>query len=128
MSFALRFLTLFLAVSTLAQGFSSPNKSARRAAKPVEREDLPTLDVPKGSPPVDAPKGVTSKELYLPTYTLLRSGPVSFVRRLADGKTYERYVWKYMKDYKEDSLMAAQGNVDAYLGSAGKYFKSRMPC
>jgi hypothetical protein len=118
MSFVLRFLTLFLALSTLAEGFSSPN-SARRGAKPVQREDLPTLDAPKGSPPVGAPKGVSCKEFYLPTYTLLRSGPVSFVRRVADGKTYEQYVWKYMKDYKENSLMAAQGNADAYLASAG---------
>ncbi len=85
----------------------------------VVREDLPTLDTPQGSPPMDAPKGVSSKQFYLPPYTLLRSGPVAFVRRIADGNTYEQYVWKYMKEYKETSLMTAQGNADAYLASAG---------
>jgi len=69
---------------------------------------------------VEPPKGVSSSQFYLPTYTLLRSGPVSFIRRVADGKTYEEYVWKYMQDYKEKSLMTAQGNADAYLASAGR--------
>mmetsp|Transcript_102116 Transcript_102116/g.286273 ORF Transcript_102116/g.286273 Transcript_102116/m.286273 type:complete len:182 (-) Transcript_102116:21-566(-) len=123
----LKFLTLLLALSAVVvvEGFSSPNKSARRAAKPVEREDLPTLDTMKGSLPVDAPKGVSSRDFYLPTYTLLRAGPVSFVRRVADGKTYEQYVWKYMKDFKEDSLMTAQGNADAYLASADDWAEQK---
>jgi hypothetical protein len=69
--------------------------------------------------PVTPPKGVSAREFYLPTYTLLRAGPVSFVRRVTDGKNYEQKVFKYMKDFKENSLMTAQGNADAYLASAG---------
>jgi hypothetical protein len=69
--------------------------------------------------PVAPPPGVNSKEFYLPTYTLLRAGPVSFTRRLIDPKNYQEKVFKYMKDFKEDSIMSAQGNADAYLASPG---------
>lgn len=79
--------------------------------------DLPTLDVTE---PVVAPSGVSSNQFYLPTYTLLRAGPVAFVRRLVDQRGYEQTVYKYMADYKENSLMTAQGNADAYLASPGK--------
>lgn len=94
------------------------------AAKPpprsvVTREELPTLEVPKGENPLSPPTGVSKGDFYLPTYTLLRAGPVSFARRLIDGKSYEQYVYKYMKDFKDDSMMAAQGNADAFLASAG---------
>ena len=99
---------LSLMASTAA--LSSPSRVVRQ-------EDLPTLDAPV---PVEPPTGVTSKEFYLPTYTLLRSGPVSFARRLVDSKGYQSKVFKYMNDYKEDSLMTAQGNADAYLASPGK--------
>jgi hypothetical protein len=56
----------------------------------------------------------------------LRAGPVSFTRRLIDPKNYQEKVFKYMKDFKEDSLSSAQGNADAYLASPGAY--SRMAC
>jgi len=88
---------------------------------PVIREDLPTLESPNGVAPIDPPKGCTSKAFYPPTYTLIRSGPASFLRRLVVGKKYEQYVWKYMKDYKEDSIGTAQGNADAFLASAGRF-------
>lgn len=97
---------------TLAHGFASRTSPA----KVVTREDLPNLETKE---PVAPPKGVGSNQFYLPTYTLLRAGPVSFVRRVVGGGEYEQYVFKYMKDYKEDSLMTAQGNADAYLASAG---------
>ena len=112
-----RIVLLVLTLAALAQGFSTGSRTP--ASKPVNREDLPTLDVPAGTPPVPAPKDMASSDFYLPTYTLLRAGPVSFVRRVIDGRLYEQYVWKYMKDYQEDSLMTAQGNADAYLASAG---------
>lgn len=87
-----------------------------------QREDLPTLDISPGSIPVlESPyPGINAKQFYPATYTLLRAGPVSFLRRLTNGNSYEQYVWKYMKDYKDDSLMSAQGNADAFLASAGK--------
>jgi hypothetical protein len=116
---SIRFIsTLLLLVtwSVAVQGFSGRNP---RAVQPVSREDLPTLELPKGAPPVDPPKGMTSKNFYPPTYTLIRSGPASFLRRVVAGGQYDQYVWKYMKDYKEDSTMTAQGNADAFLASAG---------
>jgi hypothetical protein len=105
-------LVLCLSVLAPSHAFSS-----RSPAKPsVNREDLPSLEA---ADPVTPPKGVSAREFYLPTYTLLRAGPVSFVRRVTDGKNYEQKVFKYMKDFKENSLMTAQGNADAYLASAG---------
>ncbi len=110
-------VVLLASWAVVVDGFAGRNS---RAAQPVVvREDLPTLEMPKGAPPVDPPKGLTSKAFYPPTYTLIRSGPASFLRRLAVGNTYDQYVWKYMKDYKEDSIMTAQGNADAFLVSAG---------
>ena len=79
-------------------------------------EDLPTLEPMKA---YQAPKGVSPAQFYLPTYTLLRAGPVGFLRRLIDPKKYEQLVYKYMQDYKENSLMSAQGNADAFLASPG---------
>ena len=93
----------------------------------MTKEDLPTLD---STEPISAPPGVTSEQFYLPTYTLLRAGPVSFTRRLLGPKEYEKKVFKYMQDFKEDSLMTAQGNADAYLASPDnwveqKYFEQK---
>jgi hypothetical protein len=105
---------LFLCLSLLAPSHAFSGRSPGQTA--VNREDLPSLEA---ADPVTPPKGVSASEFYLPTYTLLRAGPVSFVRRVTDGKNYEQKVFKYMKDFKEDSLMTAQGNADAYLGNAG---------
>lgn len=82
------FLLLSLAGMTV-HGFSSRATPPKRRGK-VQREDLPTLDIPKGSPLIEAPNGVSASQFYLPTYTLLRAGPVSFLRRIADGKSYEQ--------------------------------------
>ena len=113
-------LVLLIVSSTVVvEGFSGRNPRAR--SPPVVRDELPTLELPKGASPLDPPQGVTIKDFYPPTYTLIRSGPASFLRRVFVGKTYEQLVWKYMKDYKEDSLMTAQGNADAFLASGGKY-------
>ena len=111
---------VLLAVGSIAvvEGFAGRNP---RAAAPVVREDLPTLELPKGASPVDPPRGLTSKAFYPPTYTLIRAGPASFLRRVFVGGKYDQYVWKYMKDYKEDSIMSAQGNADAFLASAGRF-------
>ena len=102
-------------VSTV-EGFAARASAAK--AKVWTGKDLPSLDVSDGGVP--APNGVSSKEFYLPTYTLLRAGPVSFVQRLADPKKYEKTVFKYMSEFKEESLMTAQGNADAYLAAPGK--------
>jgi hypothetical protein len=113
----LSMMVLFATWTVVVEGFAGRNSPVARPV--VVREDLPTLELPNGAPPVDPPKGYSSKAFYPPTYTLIRSGPASFLRRLAVGKTYDQYVWKYMKDYKEDSIMTAQGNADAFLASAG---------
>jgi len=105
-------LTFLFSLFAMSKAFSS-----RTPARVVNREELPSLEI---NEPLTAPKGVSSKEFYLPTYTLLRAGPVSFVRRLVDPKKYENTVYKYMNDYKEKSIGTAQGNADAYLASAGK--------
>jgi hypothetical protein len=111
-----RLAGLFLCLSLLAPHSHAFSSKSPARPTPVNREDLPSLEAVD---PVTPPKGVSASEFYLPTYTLLRAGPVSFVRRVADGKNYEQKVFKYMKDFKENSLMTAQGNADAYLASAG---------
>jgi hypothetical protein len=109
--------------TTVTRGTSTNNSNKQKmpSATSPKREDLPTLDVPRGSLPVLEPPypGISAQQFYPPTYTLLRAGPVSFLRRITSGKSYEQYVWKYMKDYRDDSLMSAQGNADAFLASAG---------
>jgi hypothetical protein len=122
------FISLLLVAGAsivVVEGFAGRNP---RAAPPVVREDLPTLELPKGAATVDPPRGMTSKAFYPPTYTLIRAGPASFLRRLFVGGKYDQYVWKYMKDYKENSLMSAQGNADAFLASAGRFSCNARDC
>jgi len=107
-----------------AAGKNNSNKG-RRIAKVITRDELPTLDLGKNGKIV-APTGISKTDFYLPTYTVLRSGPVSFTRRLLDGGSYEQRVYKYMKDFNEDSVMTAQGNVDAYLASADDWADQKL--
>jgi hypothetical protein len=101
---------LLLATPFSAHAFSSRTPRSRA------RDKLPTLE---SVDPVKPPKGISLSQFYLPTYTLLRAGPVSFARRLGDSKGYERKVMKYMIDFNEGSLGTAQGNADAYLANPG---------
>jgi hypothetical protein len=115
-SLAIRLVPFLLVIlASSVHGFG--NKSAAKS-KVWTGKDLPSLDVSGGSIPI--PKGTSSREFYIPPYTLLRAGPVSFVQRVIDPKKYEITVYKYMQDFKEDSLMTAQGNADAYLASPGR--------
>jgi hypothetical protein len=117
-SLVIRLVSLLLAVMAASvNGFATKSPAK---AKVWKGKELPSLDVSGASVP--APKGTSSREFYLPPYTLLRAGPVSFLQRVTDSKTYEKTVYKYMQDFKEDSLMTAQGNADAYLASPGRIF------
>ena len=109
---------LFLAALLLFSASPTESFSSRPARRVINREELPTLESPT---PLSPPKGVSSKDFYPPTYTLLRAGPVPTIRRVIDPKKYENLVYKYIADFKDDSLMTAQGNADAFLASPGKF-------
>ena len=104
-------IAILLSLLPLSNGFAN-----RAARKVITRDELPTLN---SDIPLSPPKGVSTSQFYPPTYTLLRAGPVSFVRRITDPKKYNQVVFKYMQDFKENSLMTAQGNADAFLAQPG---------
>jgi hypothetical protein len=111
-SWSLRVCVACVLVSTLYSAHAFSSRTPRSRA----RDKLPTLE---SADPIKPPKGFSLSQFYLPTYTLLRAGPVSFARRLGDSKGYEQKVMKYMIDFNEVSLGTAQGNADAYLTNPG---------
>uniref|UniRef100_A0A7S1Z753 PSI-F n=1 Tax=Trieres chinensis TaxID=1514140 RepID=A0A7S1Z753_TRICV len=65
------------------------------------------------------------EEGYGPLGSLLRFGPVPFLKRVSDSDAYEQAVLKYQAAERCDR-MEAQGNMDAYFENPGDWTLQKM--
>lgn len=89
-----------------------PSCSRTRGVAMVPRYDEEAQRWSPSTPEEEAGKG------YSPIGSLIRQGPVPFVRRLVDPDSYDQGVLKMMATESGGSGMTrdeAQGNMDAYL-------------
>mmetsp|Transcript_16705 Transcript_16705/g.24485 ORF Transcript_16705/g.24485 Transcript_16705/m.24485 type:complete len:200 (-) Transcript_16705:68-667(-) len=113
------------ATAGVKQSVTSLNIFNKGRSSSASSSLLPKPD-PENSERFIAPQAYDKKELFPIYMSLLRNGPVPFLKRLTSSDSYEQEIFKYQFDQKETDLEEAQANTDAFIASPDVYLENKL--